>query len=67
MSMTTDQQRLLLRGTEVAEMLGISRALSYRWMASGILPTVRVDRSVRVPREELLKWIAARTTNQVQG
>lgn len=54
---------LLLRGTEVAELLGISRALAYRWMAAGVLPTVRVpgSRSVRVPRGALLNWIDQRT------
>jgi len=64
---TTDGHPLLLRGVEVADALGISRALAYRWMSSGILPTVRVATSIRVPREELLKWIAARTNNPVQG
>jgi excisionase family DNA binding protein len=54
---------LLLRGTEVAELLGISRALAYRWMAAGVLPTIRVrgSRSVRVPRGALLNWIEQRT------
>ncbi len=65
MQQTTDRQPLLLRGVEVADALGISRALAYRWMASGILPTVRVSRSIRVPRAELLKWIAANTNNPV--
>ncbi len=65
MQQTTEQHPLLLRGMEVAEALGISRALAYRWMASGILPTVRVSRSIRVPRAELLKWIAAHTSNPV--
>ena len=62
---TTEGHPLLLRGVEVAEALGISRALAYRWMASGILPTVRVSRSIRVPRAELLRWIAANTNNSV--
>jgi excisionase family DNA binding protein len=54
---------LLLRGVEVAEILGISRALAYRWMASGVLPTVRVpgSRSIRVPRDGLLEWIRQNT------
>ena len=54
---------LLLRGIEVAEELGISRALAYRWMAKGILPTVRIPGStaVRVPREGLLKWVEDNT------
>jgi excisionase family DNA binding protein len=58
-----DSLPLLLKGTEVAEMLGVSRALAYRWMASNTLPVVRVpgSRSTRVPRTELLRWITANT------
>ena len=52
---------LLMRGGEVAEALGISRALAYRWMQNGILPTVRVSRAVRVPRGALLDWIKRNT------
>jgi excisionase family DNA binding protein len=54
---------LLLRGGEVAEVLGCSRALAYRWMAAGVIPTVRVpgSRSIRVPREALMKWISEHT------
>ncbi len=56
-------QSLLLRGPEVADILGCSRALAYRWMATGILPTVRVPgaRSVRVPRAALINWIEQNT------
>ena len=56
-----DLKPLLLRGPEVAEALGISRALAYRWMQNGILPTVRISRSVRVPHDGLLDWIAQNT------
>jgi excisionase family DNA binding protein len=54
---------MLLRGEEVAALLGISRALAYRWMQNGVLPTVRVpgSRSVRVPRTGLLAWIEVNT------
>jgi excisionase family DNA binding protein len=58
-----ERKALLLRGPEVAEALGISRALAYRWMQNGVLPTVRVSRSVRVPHEGLLRWIE-HNTNQ---
>ena len=55
--------RLLLKGEEVAGLLGISRALAYRWMAAGILPVIRVPggRTRRVPREALVKWIQDNT------
>jgi excisionase family DNA binding protein len=54
---------LLLKGADVAELLGCSRALAYRWMAAGILPTIKVSgtRTVRVPREGLLKWVKENT------
>ena len=56
---------LLFRGREVALLIGCSRALAYRLMQRGILPTVRVPggRSVRVPREALIEWI--RTNTQI--
>ncbi|MBZ5727445.1 MAG: helix-turn-helix domain-containing protein [Acidobacteriia bacterium] len=58
-----DLEPLLLRGGEVAELLGCSRALAYRWMSAGVVPTVHVpgSRSIRVPRAALLEWIAQRT------
>jgi excisionase family DNA binding protein len=60
-----NQERLLLKGHEVAETLGISRALAYRWMANGILPVVKVQgsRSTRVPTEALRKWVDSQTQN----
>lgn len=63
----TTQPQILLRGTEVAEALGVSRALAYRWMADGILPVVRIggSRSVRVPREALTKWVEENTQRPV--
>jgi excisionase family DNA binding protein len=58
-----ERKALLLRGPEVADALGISRALAYRWMQTGVLPTVRVSRSVRVPHDGLLRWIERNTNN----
>jgi excisionase family DNA binding protein len=44
-------------------MLGVSRALAFRWMQEGVLPTVRITgaRTVRVPRAALLEWIEQNT------
>jgi excisionase family DNA binding protein len=59
----TTENTLFLTGAEVARELKISRALAYRWMARGVLPTVRIPggRTVRVPREALLAWVHAQT------
>lgn len=61
--------RLLLRGGEVATLLGISRALAFRWMQEGVLPVVRIPgaRTVRVPKKELDDWILANTAAGVRG
>lgn len=42
-------------------MLGVSRALAYRWTLDGTLPVLRVGRTVRVPRAALLAWINSNT------
>jgi excisionase family DNA binding protein len=56
-------ERLLLRGAEVAELCGCSRALAYRLMQRGVIPVVRVPggKTVRVPRAALEQWIKANT------
>ena len=59
-SMNTQPQSLLLRGGEVAKVLGVSRALAYRLMQRGELPVVRIGSCVRVPAEALRAWIDAR-------
>jgi excisionase family DNA binding protein len=51
----------LLRATEVAEALGISKALAYRWMSDGTLPVTRYGRTVRVSEGALLDWVKERT------
>ncbi|MGH7883446.1 MAG: helix-turn-helix domain-containing protein [Candidatus Dormibacteraceae bacterium] len=51
----------LLRSEEVARILGVSRTKAYEMMASGRLPVVRFDRTVRVPMGRLREWIANRT------
>ena len=47
----------LLRGTEVAETLNVSKAFAYQLMAAGKIPVVRLGRAVRVRPEDLEKYI----------
>jgi excisionase family DNA binding protein len=60
-------KRLLLRPPEAAEVLGISRALAYRWAQDGTLPTIRVGRAVRIPHDALVEWIDSRTKRPVKS
>ena len=60
-------EKLLLKAAEVSVTLGLSRTKTYALMASGELPTLRIGRSIRVPRAALQKWIeqqTASTTNE---
>ena len=50
-------QRLLLKPTEAAEVLGIGRTKIYSLLSSGELPAVRVGRSIRVPAAALQEWL----------
>lgn len=47
----------LLRPREVQEVVGLSRSAVYAYIASGVLPSVKVGKSVRVPSEALARWI----------
>ncbi len=48
----------LLRATEVAEILDISRAMAYRLMQQGEIRTVRISGSRRVRVGDLEKYIS---------
>jgi len=58
MSDTNQIDKLLLRPTEAAEALGVSRAFVYQRAASGELPSVRIGKAVRIPADALKNWIA---------
>jgi len=65
-------EKLLLRPTEAAEVLGISRSKLYQMLAGGQLPVVRVGQSKRIPVRGLERWIrkrlsAAETATSIAG
>lgn len=51
----------LLRPAEVVPLVGLSRASVYAAIRSGVLPSVRLGKSVRVPSAALDAWITAST------
>lgn len=59
--------KMLLRPSEVAAALGISRTTLYQLFASGDLPWVRVGRRVRVNVVDLNKWIEERARRGAVG
>ncbi len=50
-------EKLLLRPTEAAEILGLGRAQVYLMCARGELPSVRIGKSVRVPADKLRAYV----------
>ena len=57
----TDREAILLRGSEVAELLSISRAKAYRLMHERAIPVLTFGKSVRCPRAALLEFVVANT------
>ena len=51
------QERLLLRPSEVAEMLSVGRSTLYELLADGVVPSVRVGTVLRVPADALRTWL----------
>jgi excisionase family DNA binding protein len=62
----------LLRGAQVAEVLGVSKAYAYQMMRLGRIPSVRIGRSIRVRPSDLETFITInivaemRTTKTVE-
>jgi excisionase family DNA binding protein len=56
--------RLLLRPTEAADAIGVSRSKAYELIASGEIPSVKMGGCVRVPVAALNQWIADRLSER---
>lgn len=59
-------EKLLLRPAEVIETTGLSRSTIYALIASGVIPSIRIGRSVRVPADRLREWVENKLTEQKQ-
>jgi len=55
---------MLLRPMDVADLLGISKSKIYELLASGAIPSIRIGKSIRIPTEELRKWVATHTQSE---
>lgn len=63
--LSTDDR--LLTGEEVADLLHISRSLTYQLMRRGDIPTVRIGRLVRVRRSDLQAYVDDHIQRADQG
>lgn len=53
----SQDDRIVLTVEEAAQQLGIGRSLAWRLVQEGKLPSVRLGRCVRVPKQELEQWL----------
>jgi len=58
------EDRLTLRPTEVAKLLGVSHQKVYEWIATGQIPGFRVDGVRLIHRRRLEEWIDEQTNEQ---
>lgn len=49
-------EKIFAKPSEAAEALGLGRSKTYQLIAAGILPHVRIGKSIRVPVEALRRW-----------
>lgn len=56
---TRSSEPLLLRVTEVARLMSLSRSTVYQLVAKGEIQVVRIGSAVRVPRTELVRLTEA--------
>jgi excisionase family DNA binding protein len=68
--------REILRPSDIAPLLGLTTGRVYQLISTGVIPAVRIGRSLRVPRGAWEAWLreqgrgalaAARRTRQLQG
>ena len=57
--------KLLMRPTEVAEILGLGRSKTYQLILEGSIPSIRFGKSVRVPVEALQEWVNNQKQNSL--
>ena len=56
---------LLLRVHEAAKAIGLGRSKTYELVASGVLPSVRLGRSIRVPAQAVREFVARLIAEQI--
>ncbi|MFC1930894.1 helix-turn-helix domain-containing protein [Chloroflexota bacterium] len=50
-------EKLLLKPSEVTQILGIGRSLVYELIARKEIPSIRIGRCIRVSSESLQRWL----------
>jgi len=57
-------EKLLLKPAEVGELTGMGKSKTYELIAAGVIPSVRIGRSGRVPADRLRRWMEELHVNE---
>jgi excisionase family DNA binding protein len=69
MTARTDPERLALRPAEAARLLGVSGRTLWSWTSRGLIPFIRINRTILYPYSALKEWLdqkARATAGEVQ-
>lgn len=58
-----DQLPITLSASQVAQVLGISRANAYTLMHSKGFPTIQIGKRMVVPKNKLMEWMERQTAS----
>ena len=53
-----ESDRILIKVSDAARMLSVSKSKLYELINEGTVPAIRVGQSLRIPLEWLHKWVA---------
>jgi len=53
-----DSERKTLSVAEVARLLGLSRNSTYQGVHSGVIPSIRVEGRILIPKVALDRWLS---------
>ncbi len=60
-------EKLLLTPGEVSTLCNLGRSRTYELLNQGIIPSLRIGKSLRIPVEDLMAWIAAQKEEGING
>jgi len=60
-------EKMVLKPSEVSEVLGIGRTRAYELLSTGELPSIRIGKSIRIPVTALKQWMEERQSENGKG
>ena len=61
-----DELPLMLSVTDMAEVLGISRAGAYELVRAEGFPSVKIGTRILIPKDELISWIKRQSSSDAE-